>query len=303
VSVRSSPLRIGLVGCGRIAEAGYLPAIRRCAEVELVAVADPDPARRERVAALVGNRTAPRAFSSAHDLVTAGAEAAIVASPASAHLADAGAIAAAGLPCLVEKPPATDGAGAEQLARLEPPPWVGFNRRFQQGAELIPKVPSHDPLVIGLDFRYRRASWRSHVVRDDALLDLGPHVVDLALLISGSANASVRAARSDAERAEITLETGRARVRIRCATDRIHAERVVVKRPEGGMVAVSRHGGIGGALAARLRRRELPLVASLRRQLIAFGAAARGADPDLLATAEDGARAMRVIDAAREASR
>jgi predicted dehydrogenase len=303
VSGRSSPLRIGLVGCGRIAEAGYLPAIRGCGEVELVAVTDPVRARRERVAALAANRTAPRPLPDAADLVAAGTEAVIIASPASAHIADAVTMARAGIPCLVEKPPAPDHTGAEELARLEPPPWVGFNRRFQQGVELIPEVPSRGPLVIELDFRYRRASWRSHVVRDDALLDVGPHLVDLALLLTGSANASVEAARSDAERAEITFETGRARVRIRCATDRIHVERVVVGRPDGEVVAASRHGGIGDALAARIRRRELPLVASLRHQLEAFAAAARGGDPDLLATAEDGARAMRVIDAAREASR
>ena len=41
-----------------------------------------------------------------------------------------------------------------------------------------------------------------------------------------------------------------------------------------------------------------PLIASLRAQLSAFAAAARGADGGLLATAEDGVRAMRVIEAA-----
>ena len=303
MKVRSSQLRIGLVGCGRIAELGYLPAIMGGADVELVAVADPDRARRERLAAMAGDGVAPRALRGARDLVAAGAEAAIIASPTSAHVEDAVTMARAGIPCLIEKPPARDRAGAEELARLEPAPWVGFNRRFQQGAELIHEVPRRGPLAIELDFRYRRASWRSHVVRDDALLDLGPHPVDLALLLAGSSSASVRSAHSGPERAEIALDAGRALVRIRCATDRLHAERVVVRKPDGAVVAASRYGGVGSALVGRVRCRKPPLVDSLRRQLTAFATAARGGDPGLLATAEEGARVMRVIDLAREACR
>ncbi|MFL5945308.1 MAG: hypothetical protein ACJ74D_07910 [Gaiellaceae bacterium] len=35
-----SELRLGLIGCGLIAERGYLPALRRARGVRLVAVAD-----------------------------------------------------------------------------------------------------------------------------------------------------------------------------------------------------------------------------------------------------------------------
>jgi predicted dehydrogenase len=39
------PLRLGLAGCGRLAERGYLPALALRDDVELVAVVDVDPAR------------------------------------------------------------------------------------------------------------------------------------------------------------------------------------------------------------------------------------------------------------------
>ncbi|MBV9359288.1 MAG: hypothetical protein JO023_27575, partial [Chloroflexi bacterium] len=35
------PLRLALIGCGRIAQAAHLPAIEKLASVELVGVADP----------------------------------------------------------------------------------------------------------------------------------------------------------------------------------------------------------------------------------------------------------------------
>ena len=48
----SHPVRIGLVGCGRLAELGYIPALARVQGAELVAVADPDPIRRDRAASI-----------------------------------------------------------------------------------------------------------------------------------------------------------------------------------------------------------------------------------------------------------
>ena len=53
------------------------------------------------------------------------------------------------------------------------------------------------------------------------------------------------------------------------------------------------------AITSRLPGRAHPLVESLRDQLAPFAYAIRGAGPGLLASAEDGARVMRVIDEAR----
>ena len=136
MSAAGHPLRLGLIGCGRLAELGYAPAIARLGEVELVAVADPDRERRDRLADLVAG---VRSYETAAELVGAGgAEALVIASPPVEHVWQAELASRAGLPALVEKPPAPSGAGASRLARLDPAPWVGFNRRFQHGERLAP---------------------------------------------------------------------------------------------------------------------------------------------------------------------
>jgi hypothetical protein len=52
--VSAEPLRLGLVGCGRLAERGYVRAVARAKGVEIVAVADPDRSRRGLIAAKLG---------------------------------------------------------------------------------------------------------------------------------------------------------------------------------------------------------------------------------------------------------
>jgi predicted dehydrogenase len=301
-STPSAPLRLGLAGCGRLAEAGYLSAIAAVDEVELVAVADPRPDRRERIARLAGGNGGADAVAShadVGDLLDRGeVQALIVASPPAEHLEHARLASDAGVPCLVEKPPAPDLAGAELLAALERPPWIGFNRRFQHASALLDAVPADGPLELLLELNYRRASWRAVSIRDDAVLDLAPHLIDLALLLARAPTATVRSARLTPERVELELDTGRGPARIRGATDRAYRERVVVRRPGGGRIAASRTGGRLRGAMHRIPGRVHPLTGSLRGQLAAFAAAARGADGGLLASADDGVRTMRVIEAA-----
>ena len=287
-------LRLGLVGCGRLAEVGYVPAASGLADLELVAVADPDAARAEALAAALGPGVS--AHRDAAALVAAAApDGLIIASPPASHLADAE--AAAGIPCLVEKPPAHDLAAAAALAALEPAPWIGFNRRFQHGAPLLGRIPG-EPYELELEIRYRRASWRPHTGGDDALLDLAPHLVDLALLLSGAGEAAVRSATVARERATLELALGTGIATIRCATDRPYYERVAISAG-GSVVASSTAGGPAKALLTRLPGIEHPLISSLRAQLAAFAEAVAGRDPGVLASADDGLRVMRVIDSVR----
>ena len=159
----SAPLRLGIVGCGRLAEHGYLPAIAGADGAEVVALADPVRARREFVASLCGS--APSLHADVEGLTAdQRVEAVIVASPPGEHLAAATAAARAGLTCLVEKPPGPDARSARDLAKLSPAPWIGFNRRFQQGLELLDQIPYRGELELDLELRYRRASWQAYVV-------------------------------------------------------------------------------------------------------------------------------------------
>lgn len=45
--VKNRPVRVGVVGCGVVADYGHIPAINRCKEAQLVGFADPDPKRRQ----------------------------------------------------------------------------------------------------------------------------------------------------------------------------------------------------------------------------------------------------------------
>ncbi|MEA2221304.1 MAG: hypothetical protein QOJ35_3930, partial [Solirubrobacteraceae bacterium] len=50
----TAPLRLGLVGCGRLAERGYAPAVARAVGIEIVAVADLSRSRRTLLASKLG---------------------------------------------------------------------------------------------------------------------------------------------------------------------------------------------------------------------------------------------------------
>ena len=136
--------------------------------------------------------------------------------------------AQAGLTALVEKPPAPDAQGALQIAALSPAPWIAFNRRFDQGLKLRRSVPPGGDLTMKMVLHYRRDSWRPVARGDDALLDLAPHLVDLALHLTGSLPVAIRA-NATRDRAGIVLATTRAEVRIECATNRPHHELVEIR--------------------------------------------------------------------------
>lgn len=291
----SPPLRLGLVGCGRLAELGYAPAARAARGVEIVAVADPDRARRSLVAAKLG----ASAHARLDQLLDAGPlDGLVICTPPEDHEAAAVRAAHAGLAALVEKPPAPDAAGALRIAGLAPTPWVAFNRRFDQGLALAPRIPADGELELQMVLHYRRKSWRPVQRGDDAMLDLAPHLVDLALFLTRSLPLAVRA-NAAPDRAGLVLRTTRAQVRIECATNRPHRELVEVRRAGGRRVARAASGGRARGLAARLAPGAHPLVRSLTLQLEAYGRALRGEDARPLASAAEAAAVMCVLDAAR----
>ncbi|MFL5832426.1 MAG: Gfo/Idh/MocA family protein [Solirubrobacterales bacterium] len=291
-------MRIGIAGCGRIAERGYVPAALAAEGVTIAGFADPDADRRGRCRQLweqeSGSDTA--GFATAEELLrTDGIDLLVVATPAEHHLPLAEAAATAGLRSLVEKPPAADLAEAQRLASLDPAPLLAFNRRFLQGAELRDSIPAEGWLELDLELRFRRDAWGAHEARDEALLDAGIHLIDLACFLTGSAPIAVRNAEIEQERATLELELARGRARIRCATDRGHRELINVRDRSGKTLARSRWGGVKSRLSGLLGRPD-PLVVSQRRQLEAVG------HSDRLATAADGVAAMAVVEAARRSA-
>ena len=288
-------LRLGLVGGGRIAEHGYAPASRAAEGVEIVAVADPDRARR---GALAAKLEAPGHARISELLAATHVDGLIVCTPAEQHEEVAALAAQAGLTSLVEKPPAPDAAGALRLAALARPPWVGFNRRFDQGLALMNHVPPGGDLSLKMELHYRRKSWRPVQRGDDAMLDLAPHMIDLARFLTRSPPIAVRAS-ATRDRAGVVLATTRAEVQIQCATDRPHHELVEIRSAGGRLAARAESAGRLRGAVARLRPGAHPLVRSLTFQLQSYARALRGLDPGPLATAAEGAAVMRVLDAAR----
>jgi predicted dehydrogenase len=224
----------------------------------------------------------------------------VVATPPASHLPDAQAAAAAGLSSLVEKPPAPDAAQARSLAELDPAPWIGFNRRFDPAVrELRDRVDRSGPLRLELTFNYRRASWQARMVKDDPLLDVGTHLLDLARWVSRSDLRRVRAETLNSRRCRLELELEAGTASISCTNDRPYLERVTVLDAPGSRVAAWSRGGLLEAVRARLHPGASPLLESLAAELVAFCEAVRGRTATDLATAVDGTRALAAVEAAR----
>ena len=269
--------------------------------MRLTAVADPEPGRCRAAT------TTAAVHAGASAMIEAGGlDAVIVASPAASHVAYARQAAEAGIACLVEKPPAPDLEGALELAAIRPSPWIGFNRRFAPGLQpLRETLPPEGPLQLELHLHYRRSSWAPFAVHDDALIDVGPHLIDLASWLARAAVREVRALQLTTTRArlELRLAGNRGSASIDCATDRLHGERVVVHDGAGRSLARISTGGWLAAITGRLRApSEHPLVMSLAAELESFAAAARGERGGVLATARDGVAVMAAIEAARHSA-
>jgi predicted dehydrogenase len=279
------------VGCGRLARLGYVPALGVVPSLRLVAVADPDESRRSAFGV-------PSYRDAAELLAAEALDALVVASPVACHLDDARAAADAGVPVLVEKPPAADADEARRLAALDPQPWIGFNRRFDpELRRLRGTALDQAPLELRIELLHRRRSWRPFTVADDVLLDLAPHAFDLVRWLAGEDVTRVRTLTLTRDAVELEADTARARASVRLDREARYREEVTIV---GRGRAV--RGGLREAVASRLRGRPHPLVASLAAQLEAFAEAARSGDGDGLGTAADGVAVMRAVDAARRSA-
>jgi predicted dehydrogenase len=316
-------VNLAVAGCGRIAERGYVPAALAAEGVTIASFADPDAGRLRRCVELWERHSGKRArdFAGASELLRSEpVDLLVVAAPAAHHLVLAEEAAAAGIPCLVEKPPAPDLAAAERLAALDPQPFLAFNRRFLQGADLRDRIPAEGWLELDLELRFRRNAWGAHEAEDEALLDAGIHLIDLACHLTNSAPIAVRRAEITPERAALELQLTRARARISCATDRNHREEVSVRDRSGKLLGRSAWGGMRSRIGRILGGPD-PLIFSLQRQLEALrdlapqlhhplpllgaggGAVAGGRRRSMqLPSATEGIAAMAIVEAARRSA-
>jgi predicted dehydrogenase len=141
-----TPLRLAIIGCGRIAQVAHLPAVAKSQLVELDAVSDPS----ETLVRGVSERYGVPGYRDTGELLGRDADAVLIAAPDRFHLELATAALRAGKHVLLEKPAAAASDEARELADLA----AKADRKVQIGA-----MRRHDP---GL--QYARA----------AIAELGP---------------------------------------------------------------------------------------------------------------------------------
>lgn len=130
----TTPLRIGMIGCGRIAQAAHLPALAKTDQLTLVSVYDPSELLSSQVAARYGVSSSV----TLDDLLAADIDAVVIATPDRFHHQLGMAALSAGKHVLVEKPLAATVAEAEELVALA----AERGLRLQTGA-----MKRHDPGV------------------------------------------------------------------------------------------------------------------------------------------------------------
>jgi predicted dehydrogenase len=268
--------------------------------VKLARVADTNQTRCKDIAPGVPAHESIRALINAGDV-----DALIIATPTRFHVADARCAAEASLPALLEKPPGLNVGEASAIRALNPPPWIAFNRRFEPGiTRLKDELPRHNDIHLRLELHYRRGAWKPFDMHDDALLDLGPHLIDLARWLTDSEILWARALSLHEHRVEFEVRLARGHAAIACSNNSPYRELIDLKDSRARVNCSYKRGGLLSGIVAKFQpHRENPLVRPMVGQLEAFGRAVRGnLEGTSLATATDGLAVMSVIDAVRRSA-
>ncbi len=324
------PVRLLLIGCGRVCRRYHLPALRHLGKAEIRGIAEPDPraAMAARPAAEV-----PVFADAARLLAEVEADAALILTPPESHAALVAGALARELHVFVEKPLADRSGEAIRLASLAVARGrilqVGFNRRLRPAYRALRRaLRKAGPGPHRFDLRLRTPGGRwgrggrdEETLRDELLFDLGSHLVDLAAWLAGTPIAELRAKplqlhpRGPELDAELVLRGG-SRAYCRIGYGRRQEERVIVRQAQGLLVATpwTCHRGTWTALTGlgdRLRRladlggARLGLGRNLTQRtfdtqldLFLEGVRRGRADP-AVADAEAGVAATRAVDAWR----
>ncbi len=313
------PLRIGLVGCGRVAERYYLPALSRIESATLVAVAEPAAGRHAIVA---GRDPKCSIYRSSDELVQDEAvDAVIITSSPATHPGIVACAVQANKPVLVEKPLAVKMEEqvrelAQQVTNTRACVQMGFNRRFWQPIQhlrdCVAKLHGAHPAEAQLSMSSDVNAWDPVSPSPDALIDLGSHQLDLLRFVFRSELLSVRATWN---------ESGVMRMQVRLANGTTADCRVAHGEPSHEWIAVQCDGrryrahassdllrpdrgarrfalDAAGGVVRRVRGRPISLIASFERQLVDFVdcvQASRAPSPNI----HDGVSVVEALDAVR----
>lgn len=192
--------RIGLMGCGAVADYGHLPAIQETDGFKLHAIYDPN---EETLTRIQKKYDVPKAFSDTASFFTSGIDAVSITSPAPCHKENVLDAALHGLPVLCEKPLAMNTAEAVEMIhaiqQAEVSLYTAFCYRFNPCAlkirELVRTKAIGDVLSLRLIY-----NWGAHgkyalddngkpiiqkrregrMLEGGPMVDCGTHQIDLA---------------------------------------------------------------------------------------------------------------------------
>ncbi|NOT07456.1 MAG: Gfo/Idh/MocA family oxidoreductase [Gemmatimonadales bacterium] len=324
-------LRVGLLGCGRIARGVHMPVLQRLPGVRLAVIAEADAAQRAEAAARAGNATVVADYREA--LSGGGLDAVVVCLPPNLHSPAATAAFAAGCHVYLEKPLAPTLSEARPVLGA----WtnsgrvgmIGFNFRFHPQIEVIRARVRAGAIGRVLAVRtcfsilpHDMPEWkRSRLGGGGVLLDLASHHVDLIRFMLGSevvrVSAAIQSLGGEGDHAALQLELASGvSVQTFASLGSVEEHRLEVFGSAGKLVMdrtellepAFEPASLHGARVRRITKAMLALdprrllrspgaEPSFGRALSAFVRAANGAGfdgPDLL----DGARSLAVIEAA-----
>ena len=197
--MRHDSVRWGMIGCGDVAEVKSGPALAQAHGSALLAVTRRDRAKADDFAR---RHAVPRVHSTADDLIhDPDIDAVYIATPPDSHCDLACRVAAAGKPCLVEKPMATTYRDCERMLQAfeaaAVPLWVAYYRRALPRFLMIRNlllggtmgrvtgvtIDVREPLTTGPAAR----TWRftRSVAGAGLFFDKGSHCVDLLDFLVG----------------------------------------------------------------------------------------------------------------------
>ena len=176
------PLKIGIIGCGRVVERIYLPAINNFHNIKVTAAIDPIEERRNLVSRKFVECIT---YKSLDENLIEQVDAAIITTPPDTHIGLASEFLKKNKYVLVEKPLALSMDGLKELREIESSSraflMMGFNHRYWMPVgKLKEKISGNNKIDFAeMVFTSDYSKWNPVSFISDPLDDLGPHVFDL----------------------------------------------------------------------------------------------------------------------------
>lgn len=188
-------LRIGIIGCGGIANGKHMPALKQVKDAEMVAFCDIIPERAEKAKADFGNDDAVVYLDYKELLKDDSIDVVHVCTPNISHAEISIAAMEAGKHVMCEKPMAKTGAEAQAMIeaskRTGKKLTIGYQNRFRQDSQYLHKICEREQLgeiyyAKAKAIRRRAVPTWGVFLDEEAqgggpLIDIGTHALDLTL--------------------------------------------------------------------------------------------------------------------------